>query len=267
MSAARSRQFGREPGRTEGVSSPLKAFPFFHPMICTPLFVMSRTTISLCGAPSGICPLLRPFPAMHWFTGERRSGDGDHRLGSTTISGPLCQAVRRGAGGLRTACLPISSEPVLQQPSRKNPVKGLTEQSSSRPPNTFLGDSPSPRVPSGSNSISFSPLEFAQQGVELGATYSDGPALGRGRAPPAASTAATKSRSAVRYASTSDTISLICGPTLSACRQSMRSRQCSVKHLSTIRSNHPYGLPTTRSSATAHPEARTCPRASRWTSA
>jgi hypothetical protein len=31
------------------ISSPLKAFPVFHPMMVCALFLMSRTTISLCG--------------------------------------------------------------------------------------------------------------------------------------------------------------------------------------------------------------------------
>jgi hypothetical protein len=62
---------------------------------------------------------------------------------------------------------------------------------------------------------------------------------GRRTAPPAASTAATRSRSAVRYASTSDSMWCMSGPTLSACRQSTRSGQRSLKHLSTIRSIQP----------------------------
>jgi hypothetical protein len=32
----------------------------------------------------------------------------------------------------------MSSAPVLQQPSRKNPVRGADEQTASGPPNTFL---------------------------------------------------------------------------------------------------------------------------------
>jgi hypothetical protein len=39
----------------------------------------------------------------------------------------------------QTVWLPTSSRLVLQQPSRKNPVMGFTEQSSSRSPRTFLG--------------------------------------------------------------------------------------------------------------------------------
>src|SRR5499427_7544737 len=39
----------------------------------------------------------------------------------------------------QTVWLPMSSRPVLQQPSRKNPVMGFNEQTSSRSPRTFRG--------------------------------------------------------------------------------------------------------------------------------
>src|SRR5277367_1147311 len=39
----------------------------------------------------------------------------------------------------QTVWLPTSSRLVLQQPSRKNPVLGLIEQTSSRSPRTFRG--------------------------------------------------------------------------------------------------------------------------------
>jgi hypothetical protein len=39
----------------------------------------------------------------------------------------------------QTVWLPMSSRPVLRQPSRKNPVIGVIEQTSSRSPSTFRG--------------------------------------------------------------------------------------------------------------------------------
>ena len=39
---------------------------------------------------------------------------------------------------MQTVCEPTSSGPVLQQPSRKNPVIGDVQQISSLPPSTFL---------------------------------------------------------------------------------------------------------------------------------
>src|SRR4029077_3224722 len=39
----------------------------------------------------------------------------------------------------QTVWLPISSRPVSQQPSRKNPVIGVNEQTSSRSPSTLRG--------------------------------------------------------------------------------------------------------------------------------
>jgi len=46
---------------------------------------------------------------------------------------------RGGHDGRRTVWLPMSSRPVSQQPSRKNPVIGLIEQTSSRSPSTLQG--------------------------------------------------------------------------------------------------------------------------------
>ena len=57
----------------------------------------------------------------------------------------------------QTVWLPMSSRPVSQQPSRKNPVIGLIEQTSSRSPSTLRGvlDRPTP-LPLSSLSIAVS---------------------------------------------------------------------------------------------------------------
>jgi hypothetical protein len=55
---------------------------------------------------------------------------------------------------VHTVWLPMSSRLVSQQPSRKNPVIGLKEQTSSRPPSTFLGSlRRSPPLPASSLNI------------------------------------------------------------------------------------------------------------------
>ena len=55
----------------------------------------------------------------------------------------------------QTVWLPMSSRLVSQQPSRKKPVIGLTEQTSSRSPSTFLGwlRRPPPPLPASSLNI------------------------------------------------------------------------------------------------------------------
>ena len=67
----------------------------------------------------------------------------------TVLSAGSFEASLRAAGGVilavneimtaQTVWLPMSSRPVSQQPSRKNPVIGLIEQTSSRSPSTLRG--------------------------------------------------------------------------------------------------------------------------------
>jgi CheY-like chemotaxis protein len=64
----------------------------------------------------------------------------------------------------QTVWLPMSSCPVSQQPSRKNPVMGFIEQSSSRPPSTLRGAfGRPPPCPLSSLSIAISACDVADR--------------------------------------------------------------------------------------------------------
>jgi hypothetical protein len=73
-----------------------------------------------------------------------------------------------------------------------------------------------------------------EEGVELGPAHRDGSAVGQGHRTAAASTTATRSRSAIKYASTSSSIWRMRARLLSAPRMSNGSRDCSLRNVSRI---------------------------------
>jgi hypothetical protein len=87
----------------------------------------------------------------------------------------------------------------------------------------------------------------AEQGIELSAADRDRAPVRQWLCPPAASRAATRSRSAARYASTSRSISRMRGRTLCARRTSSRSRERSLNNVCAMGSIHPKSARYSRS--------------------